>query len=228
MTETPLRAPADFSDAARDGAGAGRRRIVLGLGAAAALAGLAGCATPRQAPTLLTLPPAVGGAGLPPLAPGAPTLALRRIGLPEYLLARRVRYRADAATLVDWPNAFWAERIEVAASREFAAALRAALPGWSICEGDCAERTPTLALQVEWVSLDYRRPDRRVDGRGRWQLASIAASTATQPRTSGEQDFDETVPQDTPQGQAHAMTALLRALAQRVAQDVWRATAAAR
>ena len=192
-------------------------RLVL----AAALA-LGACAAPRPPATLLTLPPSVPLASSPaaPLDARAPTLALRRVGLPEYLLARRVRYRADAATLADWPDTYWAERIEVAASREFSAALRAALPGWSICEADCAERTPVLALQVELGALDAVRPARRLQARARWVVSTVGTGSATTAQLTQEQGFDLPMAADTPQAQAQAMTELLRQLAQASAAAV--------
>ena len=89
---------------------------------------LAGCAaSPSPTPVLLSLPPAVTAAA-PVAVPAASTspalLAIRRVGIPEYLVARRVRYRADASTLAEWPNTYWAERIEIGVSREFVSALR--------------------------------------------------------------------------------------------------------
>ena len=181
---------------------------------------LAGCASPAPPPVLLALPALAGAA-----APGAPAavaavppprvLALRRIAIPEYLVARRVRYRADASTLAEWPHTFWAERIEVAVMREFAAALRQRLPGWTVCDAACADLAPELNLQVELAPLDYLRSTRRLDARARIVLATAGAV----PRTldARELAFSIAAAADSAPGHAQALSELLGALAQQVA-----------
>ena len=138
---------------------------IRGVALALVAAVLAACASPSPAPVLLTLPPALpsppGAVPAAPSAPApgasAPVLAVRRVAIPEYLVARRVRYRADASTLAEWPNTYWAERIEIGVSREFVAALRQQLPGWALCDTNCGDQIPTLTLQVELVPMDYLR-----------------------------------------------------------------------
>ena len=70
-------------------------------------AALAGCAS-TPAPTLLTLPSTSSLAPSSSLAPtasaAAPVLALARMEIPEYIVSRRVRYRADSSTLAEWPD----------------------------------------------------------------------------------------------------------------------------
>ena len=150
---------------------------------------LAACASPSPPPVLLTLPPVVAlrpapamptppAAASPQTAPAsAPLLALRRIALPEYLVARRVRYRADAATLAEWPNTYWAERIEIGVSREFSAALRQQLPGWTVCDANCGDQSPALTLQVDLVPMDYQRSVQRLQAQARLALTRGAAGT---------------------------------------------------
>jgi uncharacterized lipoprotein YmbA len=151
------------------------------LAIAAALL-LAACASGGR-PQLLTLPSASApaSAAAPAAATPARVLVLRRVELPEYLLSRHLRYRADAATLGEWPGAVWAERFEVGVTRELAAALRARLPGWTVCEGTCADGSAgQLVLRVDFAPLDFQRPARRLqarmdaqaaaDGRTRWRL----------------------------------------------------------
>jgi uncharacterized lipoprotein YmbA len=180
---------------------------------------LAGCASPAPPPVLLALPALAG-----PAAPAAQAaeaavpprvLALRRVAIPEYLVARRVRYRADASTLAEWPHTFWAERIEVAVAREFAAALRQRLPGWTVCEAVCADLAPELNLQVELAPLDYLRAARRLDARARVVLATAGAV----PQTLDAREFELSVAgaDDGAPGQAQAISELLRALARHVA-----------
>ena len=185
----------------------------------AVVAAMAGCASsPSAPPVLLSLPPAVAAAA--PVAVPAPNsapklLAVRRVAIPEYLVARRVRYRADASTLAEWPNTFWAERIEIGVSREFASALRQRLPGWAVCESACEDQAPSLALQVELVPLDFVRSTQRLQSRARATLSS----TGVPPRVlkTEEMAYDLPVGADTPQAHAQAITELIRQVAQAAA-----------
>ena len=180
----------------------------------------AGCASdPVPAPVLLTLPSTNPGAATANGADAAastaganqPLLAVRRIAIPEYLVARRVRYRADPSTLAEWPNTFWAERIEIGVSREFLSALRSQLPGWSLCENTCGDRTPALALQVEMVPMDYVRSAQRLQARAR----VVVSSTGSSPRVLQTQEWSYELPAsaDTAQGQAQAVAELIRQVA---------------
>ena len=185
------------------------------LGAALALAG---CAASTPAPVLLALPPALAMGATstaPSTAPSAsgaaPLLAVRRIGIPEYLTSRRVRYRADASTLAEWPNTFWAERIEIGVAREFNAALRARLPSWGLCDATCGDQLPALSVQVEMVPMDYVRRLQRLQAKARITLSSAGA----QPGVLQAQEFTYDLPAaaDTPQAHAEALTDLLNQVA---------------
>lgn len=190
--------------------------------AAAAL--LPGCgSTPSAAPVLLTLPgantSANGGAAAPngadpaasAVAASQPLLAVRRIAIPEYLVARRVRYRADPSTLAEWPNTYWAERIEIGVSRELVSALRSQLPGWSLCENNCGDRAPTLAVQVEMVPMDYVRSAQKLQARAR----VVVSSTGSNPRVLQTQEWSYELPAsaDTAQAHAQAVAELIRQVA---------------
>ncbi|MEF7615526.1 ABC-type transport auxiliary lipoprotein family protein [Aquincola sp. MAHUQ-54] len=183
-------------------------------------AAVAGCGTTSPAPMLLTLPHAAAVAAPSAPAPavaGAPAskvMVLRRIEVPEYLAARRVRYRADASTLAEWPNTYWAERIEIGVSREFAAALRQQLPGWRLCEAHCSEQAPALATQVELTQMDFVRGEQRLLARA--QLAVWSADRTPRLLRSQEQAYVIAGQAATPQAQAEAITELLR----RVAADL--------
>ncbi|MBL0944722.1 MAG: membrane integrity-associated transporter subunit PqiC [Hydrogenophaga sp.] len=190
-----------------------RRLAVLALAATAA-ALLGACASaPKRSPTLITLPSAPGAPGAPGAAAAGhgapPTLALARLELPEYLVSRRVRYRTDGSTLAEWPDTFWAERIEVGMAREFGAALRARLPGWRVCESNCAEWAPVATLRVSIERLDAVRPEQRL------RASARIAVTRTAPRGLSEQAVAHELPleADTPQAQARAYAALLARLA---------------
>ena len=187
--------------------------------AALTVALLAACAvSPSPAPVLLTLPPAAGplaGTASPPSAPSSPgappLLAVRRVKIPEYLVARRVRYRTDASTLAEWPNTYWAERIEIGVSREFASALRQQLPGWTLCDTDCGDQLPALTLQVDLEPLDYLRSAHQLQARARITL-SDAGVTPKALRTQ-ELAYEIASNGDTAQAQAQAMAELIRQVA---------------
>ncbi|WP_157270319.1 ABC-type transport auxiliary lipoprotein family protein [Azohydromonas aeria] len=188
---------------------------------------LAGCAGSPPPSTVLLALPTLGDAG-PAGAPAAPTaqsldpqrpvLVVRRVVLPEYLLARRVRFRANDTTVDDWPGTFWAERIEVGMTRELAGALRAALPGWTLCNASCtdgsdgAAQPRAWALRLEFAPLDYRR-DRR-------ELFTVARASLEAPDgitlQRSERRYTLQAAADTPQAHAAVLGELLR----RVAADV--------
>ena len=199
-----------------------RLRALLGL---LGLALLGACASAPPPRTLLALPPTVGVAASGASAPAplsalaqraeAPLLVVRRLAIPEHLQSRRVRFRADASTLGEWPDTVWAERIEAAMTREFVAALRPRLPGHEVCEASCGERLPTQSLTVELQPLDFMRASRRLQAHARIWLA--ASGREAKALGSAEFDFDLPAAADTPQAQAEAMSELLRQLAAAVA-----------
>lgn len=181
----------------------------------AALIGLlAACASPPP-PVLLTLPPTVSAPAAANAAAPATVrvLAMSRPEIPEYMAARRVRYRAETSTLGEWPDVFWAERIEIGVGREFTAALRERLPGWRLCEANCSEQSPAASLQVVLTRMDYVRSERRLKASGRIALWS----SERVPRLLYSVEFNHEIAgdADTPQSQARTLTELL----QRVAAD---------
>jgi uncharacterized lipoprotein YmbA len=184
------------------------------------VAGLVGCASSAPPATLLALPalaPQPAGAA-PASAPNQPLLAVRRVALPEYLLARPVRYRDDASTLAAWPNTYWAERIEVGVSRELVSALRAQLPGWTLCDASCPDAQPSLALLIDLAPLDYVRRTQRLQGHARVTVASTGGSART--LQTLELSFEVAAGADTPQAHAQALSEMLQSLAQQVAPAV--------
>ncbi|CAN5343581.1 hypothetical protein BH11PSE9_BH11PSE9_35680 [soil metagenome] len=189
--------------------------MAASLASAALVALLAGCASPSPAPILLALPPAITGAPAVAAAPApgasAPLLAIRRVNIPEYLVARRVRFRADAATLAEWPNTYWAERIEIGVSREFVSALRQQLPGWAVCDSGCGDQSPTLSLQVDIVPMDYVRSAQKLVARARITLQAADVSQRT--LQSVELAYEIPAGADTAQAQAQAVTELIRQVA---------------
>lgn len=178
-------------------------------------AGLAACAS-MPAPVVLTLPPAASGSASSATAPANATrvLSLSRPEIPEYLATRRVRYRVDTSTLAEWPNTYWAERLEIGVLREFSSALRERLPGWRLCEVRCGEQSPAASLQVRLNRMDYLRNQRRLQASVHFTLWSVERS----PRLlhSEAHSYDISGDGDTAQSQARAISELLR----RVAEDV--------
>ena len=173
---------------------------------------LAACASPSPAPELLTLPPVVMPTGAAPAAASAPPaaanlIAVRRIAIPEYLVARRVRYRSDAATLAEWPNTYWAERIEIGVSREFASALRQQLPGWTMCDTTCGDHVPALALQVNMVPMDYLRSGQKLQAHARITLSG--AGTPAKVLATRDLAVDIASTADTAQGHAQTISTLI-------------------
>jgi uncharacterized lipoprotein YmbA len=177
---------------------------------------LLGCASPEAPrPALLTVsaaPPAAGSAAPSP-ATGRTVIVLRRVELPEYLLARRVRYRESASLLAEWPDTVWAERMEIGITRELAAALRQRLPGWTLCDGACADGLPgEVLLYVDFSALDLRRASSRL------QVAAHAQSTHRGAAAwDWSQSFETPVRADTPQAHADAIGAALGTVADALA-----------
>ena len=187
----------------------------LSLALSLALAALlAACAASSPAPVLLTLPPAAlstAGVAASSAATATPLLAVRRINIPEYLVSRRVRYRADASTLAEWPNTYWAERIEIGVSREFLSDLRAQLPGWSLCDTSCGDQVPALTLQVDLVPMDYLRSAQKLQARARITLSGAGVS----PKVIQTQElaYDLPATADTAQAQAQTIATLIQQVA---------------
>jgi len=192
-----------------------RQRAALALCIGLALAGCAAAPPPM----LVTLPAtAAGPAAAPPAGATARVIALRRLEIPEYLKARRIRFRADDATLAEWPNAYWAERLEVAATEAFGDALRRHLPGWEICESSCSERSAALSLQLQLTRMDYVRNEKRLHAEARlsvWSTDRPARLVRTEQRS-----YTIDGGADSPQSHARAIAQLLDRLAEDAAPSV--------
>ena len=176
---------------------------------------LGACASNGPPPVLLTLPAGTSPTPAPTPTAASGTLVVRRVTVPEYLQSRRVRYRADASTLQAWPGVSWAERLEVGATREFAAALRRMLPGWTICEGTCASGQAELSLQLDLRPLDFVRGEKALHASARWSLSPVSTTSAPY---NGHLEARIPAQGDTPQGHAQAISEFLQALAKAVAE----------
>ena len=187
--------------------------LLVKLAPAGLAALLAACASSSPTPVLLTLPPAMGAidAAAPAAPASSPLLAVRRVDIPEYLVARRVRYRADAATLAEWPNTYWAERIEIGISREFVSALRQQMPGWVMCDTNCGDQVPALSLQVNLVPMDYLRGAQKLQARARITISG--AGLPAKVLDTKEVSIDIPASGDTPQSHAKAISTLIEKVA---------------
>ncbi|MEP7101075.1 MAG: ABC-type transport auxiliary lipoprotein family protein [Burkholderiales bacterium] len=174
---------------------------------------VAACASPSPAPVLLTLPPAIApiNAAAPAAPASTPLLAVRRVSIPEYLVARRVRYRADAATLAEWPNTYWAERIEIGVSREFVSALHQQLPGWTMCDTNCGDQVPGLNLQVTLVPMDFLRVAQKLQARARITISGPGVPAKV--LDTKELSVDIPASADTAQAYAQTISTLIEKVA---------------
>jgi uncharacterized lipoprotein YmbA len=199
------------------------RRTAMLAALLALLLALAACTSNDPPPLLLTLPapPVPAAAAAQPPAGTAPrTLVLRRVSLPEYVLTRRVRYRDSASSLADWPNTYWAERIEVAVTRALAEALRARLPGWIVCDGACADATQGDALLlVDYQTLDFARPSTGAATPRLQAVAAVSGSVGGNTRWRSEHRTTIEAAADTPRAHATAIGQAVQALAQQLAAD---------
>lgn len=190
-----------------------KTRLVLAL--LPIMAGsLTGCASSNPG-MLLALPNATNAGNtstaVRTLTASMPVAAIARLDIPEYLSSRRVRYKVDASTVAEWPSTYWAERIEISASREFTRALQAQLPAWRLCEGSCAEQSPATMLQVAITQMDYVRTDRKLYGAAK--LTINGQERAGNTLLGEERRYEVSASGDSAQAQAEAIAELLRRVA---------------
>ena len=114
-------------------------------------------------------------------------------------------------TLAEWPNTYWAERIEIGVSREFVSALRQQLPGWAFCDTNCGDQVPALSLQVDLVPMDYLRAAQKLQARARITVSSGAA--VPQVLQTQELPYELPAASDSAQAQAQAIAELIRQVA---------------
>ncbi len=147
-------------------------------------------------------------------------LLVRRLTIPEYMMSRRVRFWTDNGYLAEWPDTYWAERIEIGMSREFVAILREQLPGWTICDATCLQGTPDVILKVDLLRLDVIRGQRRIEAIAQIQAATAQKDPLRAPKTNASHQTPLiTVPisSDTAQGEAQALALVLQGLARAAA-----------
>lgn len=153
------------------------------------------------------------------LAEPAPRIIrLQRVQIPEYLQTNRVRYRESTATLAEWANARWAERLEVNLTRHLAEELSTHAASATICMETC-EAVPTGGtLQVTYVLLDLNRTAKSLHARAQWHWTPASAN-AEQPR-HGEVKWVEPLQDDNAAGQALAMSRANAVIAREIASQL--------
>ncbi len=176
---------------------------------------LAGCA---HGPTrvLIALPPADApeqAANVFAVSSPPHVLLVRRLVIPEYMAAPKVRYWSGPATLAEWPDTYWAERVEIGMAREFVAALQRRLPGWTVCDASCGDTPVDLTLKVELRRLDAVRHEQSLIASARAAFSAPPAAASAVSTLPFSRSFSVSLPADTPQGQARAMSDLLGQLA---------------
>lgn len=142
-----------------------------------------------------------------------PLLAVRGVQLPEYLLRSAVVYRASDAELARFPDAEWAERLNVAVTRWIAQQLAAELPQYDVhAYGGAA--APALALEVTLTRFEAVAPQ-TFQLRGDWRLARPGAG---EPVAEAGLSADVPLSALTPEGVVAAMNTALKQASQSIAE----------
>lgn len=213
------------------------RHLTL-IGAAMAAAMLAGCGSTPPAPTVWLAAPAVTATAAQTTAPlsadanarhDAPTVVVQRLRVPEYLQTTALRYRDGEHSFAEWPQARWAERVEVNLTRHLAQSLQAQRPAWRWCEAPCSQ-PGSGSVQVAYQSLEIQRAAREVVAVVHWQISPPGLEAASgHPRSGSGQgpvqgpwqglwQQRQPITGDTPQAQVAALAAINAALAQALAE----------
>lgn len=194
----------------------------------ALLMALAGCGSTQPERTWLSLPLELGApststtatTALTPTPPSRalPPIRLLRVQIPEYLQSNHVRYRDSASTLAEWPGVRWAERLEMALTRQLGLQLHElGEAGW-ICEDPCHTQSEGGNLQVSYAAMDFDRAQARLHARALWTLSPAPGSAGT--LQQGQLRLSEAVREDSPAGQAAAMAQVNAAVARSIAQQL--------
>lgn len=194
----------------------------------ALLMALAGCGSAQPERTWLSLPlelgsPSTSTTATTALTPTPPSRALQpirllRVQIPEYLQSNHVRYRDSASTLAEWPGVRWAERLEMALTRQLGLQLHElGEAGW-ICEDPCHTQSEGGNLQVSYAAMDFDRAQARLHARALWTLSPAPGSAGT--LQQGQLRLSEAVREDSPAGQAAAMAQVNAAVARSIAQQL--------
>jgi len=129
------------------------RRCLMGVAGLILVAGCASRPPPRALIVVPSLPVTDSAVVTRPSATNTDIqIKVAVVMLPEQLQHRAVRYHGQVAALDAWPNAVWAERLEVGLTRRLSEAMHRALPnhGWSTSEDTRTQaRLLTTIQQLE-------------------------------------------------------------------------------
>ncbi|MFN3618335.1 MAG: membrane integrity-associated transporter subunit PqiC [Aquabacterium sp.] len=209
------------------------RHLTL-IGTAMAAAMLTGCGSAPTGPTVWLALPAVTATAAQASAPSsaerharqAPTVVVQRLRVPEYLQTTALRYRDGEHSFAEWPQARWAERVEVNLTRHLTQSLQAQRPAWRWCEAPCSQ-AGAGSVQVSYQSLEIQRAAREVVAVVQWQL-NLPGHDAGPPMSwQGVWQHRQVIEGDAPQAQVAALAALNTALSQALVQAWDQATQAA-
>ena len=170
---------------------------------------LSACSTTPPPPTVWLALPAISSAA--PETAQAPTLIVQRLRVPEYLQTSSLRYRDGPNTFTEWPQARWAERIEVNLTRHLSQSLQAQLPHWRVCEAPCSA-PGALTLQVTYQSLEIQGPQAQVLAMAQWQLSA--------PIRSGQWRQEQAIAGSTAADQVSALALVNEQLATELAKSL--------
>lgn len=209
------------------------RHLTL-IGATLAAVVLAGCGSAPTAPTVWLALPAVTAPAAQASAPSsaepharqAPTVVVQRLRVPEYLQTTALRYRDGEHSFAEWPQARWAERVEVNLTRHLAQSLQAQRPTWRWCEAPCSQ-AGAGSVQVSYQSLEIQGAAREVVAVVQWQLNLPGHDAGPPMNWQGVWQHRQAIEGDAPQAQVAALAALNTALSQALVQAWDRAIQAA-
>lgn len=211
-------------EALRPQRGGGAALLTLcGIALAAALSGCASSPPARTQVIIPSLPPLVattasapGGANAAP-ASAVTGVVLGIVGVPEYWQQRTVRYQGHDAVLAAWPNAVWAERVEVGMTRRLSQALRAQVPALGWWQADDLRAPLRLLVDVEQLDIDPQAGVLR--SRVTWRLLDRQAQVKGRDTVNSQQP----VAVHNASEQAEVMGQWLDGLAAQIAPQVQRA-----
>lgn len=183
---------------------------------------LSACSTTPPPPTIWLALPAISSPA--PEAAQAPTLIVQRLRVPEYLQTSGLRYRDGLNTFAEWPQARWAERIEVNLTRHLSQSLQARLPQWRLCEAPCSA-PGAHTLQVVYQSLEIQSPKAQVLAVVQWQI-SPPTGAAPMPASTGQWRHEQAIDGPTAADQVSALAHLNELLSDELAQALKASTSA--
>lgn len=176
---------------------------------------LIGCGSAPPTPTTwLALPAVTAGADhSDSTSATTPWVVVQRLRVPEYLQTTALRYRDGLNSFAEWPQARWAERVEVNLTRHLAQSLQALRPGWRWCEAPCSA-PGAGTVQVSYQSLEIQRAAGEVVAVVQWHLQPPGPRVPEGGGLQGQWQHRQAIDGDTPEAQVAALARINKALAE--------------